>query len=378
MYKLTFQDNTTASLIKLNDQFVLAQPELSQETHAALCLFLPNEEKADNEHQFKLGDHVVVIEGTQKDVEAKVTKLDPLTVLTFSGHEYTIKPHLLQLHKDYAPAGRTNPIIVPQAFQDYRRGDEVLYETPQELSAKNLGVITSTAKDSVRVTLYTGLAVLITKSELIKSTGNRMEDLYSKGARVVFQAGQLQGQQGIIDYPSSSASYSIYISDTEKVDYPANHLKLASAEVILPITKDANNQLGVQVKTKTAFANGDVVLVRLPDNSVTRTVVLDGTQNMVKCKWAAANPNAYFQRAQLTKIKPEGERRREMEDAMNGDKLLVVVGDDVAGNARREGSLLLGDIVTFDRWVTSSEGHMLVKLVDRDAYYRAEFFQQTE
>lgn len=49
MYKITFQDQTTASLIKLQDKFALVTPELSIEAHAALCLFLPNENLADNE-----------------------------------------------------------------------------------------------------------------------------------------------------------------------------------------------------------------------------------------------------------------------------------------------------------------------------------------
>lgn len=147
--------------------------------------------------------------------------------------------------------------------------------------------------------------------------------------------------------------------------------------MILPLAKDADGKLGVQVKTQPAFAAGDDVLVRLPDNSVIRTKVLDGTQTMVKCIWPSSNPNAYFQRDQLTKIKPEAERLTELEDVMDGDKLLVVVGKDVTGFARRADNLLLGDIVTFDRWVPS-EGHMLVKLRERAALYSAELFQQTE
>lgn len=43
MYKVTFQDGKTASLQRINGQFTLAEPALTDEAHAALCLFLPSE-----------------------------------------------------------------------------------------------------------------------------------------------------------------------------------------------------------------------------------------------------------------------------------------------------------------------------------------------
>ena len=43
MYKVTFQDGKTASLQRINGQFTLAEPALTYEAHAALCLFLPSE-----------------------------------------------------------------------------------------------------------------------------------------------------------------------------------------------------------------------------------------------------------------------------------------------------------------------------------------------
>lgn len=322
MYKLTFPDQTTASLIKLNDQFVLVQPELSQEAHAALCLFLPNEEKADNERQL----------------------------------------------------GRTKPILIePQAFCDYRRGDEVMYEIG---SHKALGVVTRTAHDSVNLRVYAGLEVLVTRPELITPTGERIENLYVEGARVVFQAGQLTGELGVIKHPTSAASYKVLTPRDIEGDYPAAHLKLESEEVILPLTKDASNQLGVQVKLQTTFALGDTVLIRTPDNSVTLSTVLDAKCNMVKCTWPRTE-HAYFSREQLTKVKPEQERLKELGMLKQGDKLLVVVGKNVTGNARRGGSLSLGDIVTFDRWV-SSEDDMKVMIVESTNLYPAELFQQTE
>ena len=64
MYKITFDNSTTASLVKLNNQFALVTPELSQEAHAALCLFLPNENLDGNQPQeLYLYDEVKTPEG---------------------------------------------------------------------------------------------------------------------------------------------------------------------------------------------------------------------------------------------------------------------------------------------------------------------------
>lgn len=63
-YNLKFQDGKTASLQYINDRFSLAQPALTDEAHAALCLFLMPQEQPTTQ-PLKRGDEVKFIEGKQ-------------------------------------------------------------------------------------------------------------------------------------------------------------------------------------------------------------------------------------------------------------------------------------------------------------------------
>jgi hypothetical protein len=395
MFKITFADQTTASLFKLKGNYTLAQPALTEEAHAALCLFLPEAKEAilplTEDAEGKLGVLVSTTnqpmlnkaistpsQGRLARARSENQRYPTEQVMLLSGNFKTCIGEIVEMSSTTSAKIKVignqglETIDYPTAHTVHlvKAGDLVLVPVEQGFYMTTVIKVSDSHVDTINAqgekltyTIYAVIPVVPTtyRKQLLNlaqqgDTLRVLGGLYSKrrlGECVTFDR-----------WDDFNRTYAV----TKAGD-------LVAAQDLQWAT--IRKQAYPNVKTQPTFTIGDEVIIRLPDNSVTHSKVLDVGLSAIKCKWSS--DFAYFTFDQVIKVKPEGTRRIELEDIQKGAKLIVVVGKDVHSDTVRKDKqlLLLGDIVTFDCWEPWN-GQMAVKLAGAANRHPASLFQLME